>query len=112
MEKVKFYWEWLHLPKDQFRLLAMIATNRGEYEGNYTDMCNYLSVTPQSRNRDKIKAALETLKSAGYIEWRESGRKHYLTINPKEKEVEIPLTLSMAAKIALQAELLFGAHAT
>ena len=94
MEKVKFYWEWLHLPKEQFRLLAMIATNSGEYEGNYTDMCRYLSVTPQSRNRNKIKTALETLKSAGYIEWKTKKRTQYLKINPKEKEVKIPLRLA------------------
>ena len=81
MEEITFYWEWLSLPKDQFRLLAMIAASGGRFDGNLTDMCNYLSVTPQSKNREKIKAALEDLTSAGLIEWEQSGRTHHLGTN-------------------------------
>ena len=87
MKEITFYWEWLPLPKDQFRLLAMIAASGGRFDGNYTDICNYLSVTPQSRNREKIKASLEVLTSAGYIGWEQSGRTHHLTVNPKETEI-------------------------
>ena len=94
MEEIAFYWEWLSLPKDQFRLLAMTAASGGRFDGNYTDMCNYLSVTPQSRNREKLKSALEVLASSGYIEWEQSGRTHHLTIIPKETEIKIPLALA------------------
>ena len=94
MEEIIFYWEWLSLPKAQFRLLAMIAVSGGTFEGNLTDMCNYLSVTPQSHNRVKIKTALEALTSAGYIEWEQSGRTHHLEIIPKETEIKIPLELA------------------
>lgn len=94
MEEITFYWEWLSLPKDQFRLLAMTAASGGRFDGNYTDMCNYLSVTPQSRNREKIKSALEVLTSAGYIDWEQSGRTHHLKIVPKATEIKIPLELT------------------
>lgn len=94
MKEITFYWEWLPLPKDQFRLLAMIAASGGRFDGNYTDICNYLSVTPQSRNREKIKASLEVLTSAGYICWEQSGRTHHLTVNPKETEIKISAALA------------------
>ena len=94
MEEITFYWEWLSLPKDQFRLLAMIAASGGQFDGNYTDMCNYLSITAQSGNRAKIKTALEALTSAGYIGWEQSGRTHHLGIKPKETEIKIPLALA------------------
>ena len=94
MEEIAFYWEWLSLPKDQFRLLAMTAASGGQFDGNYTDMCNYLSVTPQSRNREKIKSALEVLSSSGYIEWEQSGRTHHLKIIPRATEIKIPLELA------------------
>ena len=94
MQEITFYWEWLSLPKEQFRLLAMIAASGGRFDGNYTDMCSYLSVTSQSRNRAKIKAALGALTSAGYIGWEQSGRTHHLEIKPKETEIKIPLELA------------------
>ncbi len=94
MEEIIFYWEWLSLPKAQFRLLAMIAVSGGTFEGNLTDMCNYLSVTPQSRNREKIKTALKILASEGYIEWEQGVRIHYLKIKPREAEIKIPLALA------------------
>ncbi len=94
MKEITFYWEWLSLSKDQFRLLAMIAASGGQFDGNYADMCNYLSVTPQSRNRAKIKTALEALSAAGFIEWEQAGRTNHLKINPKETAIKIPLDLA------------------
>ena len=94
MKEITFYWEWLSLPKDQFRLLAMIAASGGQFDGNYTDMCNYLSVTPQSRNKAKIKSAIEALTSSGYIDWSQSGRTHQLKVIPKEDKISISLKLA------------------
>lgn len=96
MKECVFYKEWLLLNKNQFRLLAMIATNGGEFTGNYTDMCNYLSITPQSRNKNKIKTALDDLTSKGYIDWEQMGRTHHLKIYPKETEIKIPLELAVS----------------
>ena len=83
MEKVIFYLEWLPLPKAQFNILAMLAEQGGSFSGNYSDMCRYLNVTPQSRNRDALRTAIETLSSNGFIEWESRGRTQHLKLIPK-----------------------------
>lgn len=90
MEKVIFYLEWLPLPKAQFNILAMLAEQGGSFSGNYSDMCRYLNVTPQSRNRDALRTAIETLSSNGFIEWESRGRTQHLKLIPKAKEVKLP----------------------
>ena len=89
MEKVIFYLEWLPLPKAQFNILAMLAEQGGSFSGNYSDMCRYLNVTPQSRNRDALRTAIETLSSNGFIEWESRGRTQHLKLIPKGREVRL-----------------------
>lgn len=60
MEKVTFYREWLPLPKAEFNVLTMLAEQGGSFSGNYADIMRYLNVTPQSRNRKPIQAAIES----------------------------------------------------
>ena len=60
MEYVIFFLEWLPLPKAQFNILAMLAEQGGSFSGNYSEICRYLNVTPQSRNRNALRTALET----------------------------------------------------
>lgn len=91
MKECIFYKEWLHLPKDQFNILAMIAASGGEFIGNLTDICNYLSVTPQSRNRNKNRMAIEDLHSDGWITWKNDGRTQILSVHPKATEISLPL---------------------
>lgn len=91
MEQCIFYKEWLHLPKAQFNILAMIAASGGHFEGNLTDICNYLSVTPQSRNKGKIKESINALKSEAWIDWEQVGRTLKLSVNPQATEVDLPL---------------------
>ena len=69
MEKVTFYREWLPLPKAEFNVLTMLAEQGGSFSGNYADIMRYLNVTPQSRNRKPIQAAIESLTSKGFITW-------------------------------------------
>jgi hypothetical protein len=90
METVILYCEWLPLPKMDFSILTMIAEQGGEFCGNYSDMCRYLSVTPQNRNRKAIQSAIESLASKNYITWEQQGRTHHLTIIPKEREIAFP----------------------
>lgn len=92
-EKVVFYREWLPLPKDQFLILAMTAAHRGCFKGTYADMCRYINVTPQTRNREKLKLAIETLVSGGFISRTITGRIHEIKPIPKEEEIRIPLLL-------------------
>ena len=69
----------------------MIAASGGEYRGNLTDICNYLSVTPQSRNRNRIRNALNSLKSDNWIDWGNDGRTQMLSVAPKATEISLPL---------------------
>ena len=91
MKECIFYKEWLHLPKDQFNILAMIAASGGEFRGNLTDICNYLSITPQSRNRNRIKDSLNRLSFDGWIACNKEGRTLLLALIPKETEISLPL---------------------
>ena len=90
MEQAIFYWEWLPLPKAEFNILAMLAEQGGSFSGNYSDMCRYLGVTPQDRNRQAIRAAIESLAAAGFIGHKSQGRTQILTTIPKAKEIPLP----------------------
>ena len=85
-----FYWEWIPLPKAEFNVLAMIAEQGGEFTGNYSDMCRYLGVTPQNRNRTSLRNAIESLVSKGFISCESRGRTHHLTVIPKATEIRLP----------------------
>ena len=90
MEKVTFFREWLPLPKAEFNVLTMLAEQGGSFSGNYADMMRYLSVTPQSRNRKTLQAAIESLTSKGFITWDSRGRTQNLKVIPKATEINIP----------------------
>ena len=85
-----FYWEWIPLPKAEFNVLAMIAEQGGEFTGNYSDMCRYLGVTSQNRNRTTLRNAIESLVSQGFISCESRGRTHHLTVIPKATEIRLP----------------------
>ena len=90
MEYAIFYKEWLPFPKAEFNVLAMIAEQGGSYSGNYTDMCRYLGVDPQSRNRNTLRTAIESLVSQGFISCESRGRTLTLTVIPKATEIRLP----------------------
>ncbi|MCF2663893.1 hypothetical protein JQM66_04880 [Oscillibacter valericigenes] len=90
MEEVIFYKEWLPLPKAEFNVLAMIAEQGGSFSGNYSDMCRYLGVTPQDRNRTALRNAIESLTSHGFISCESHGRTRHLTVIPKATEIRLP----------------------
>ena len=85
-----FYDDWLHLPKAEFNVLAMVAVHGGTYAGNLSDMCRYLNVTPQTRNRGQLRAAIESLTSKGFLACEDRGRTRHLRVVPKEAEVKLP----------------------
>ena len=90
MEQAIFYWEWLPLPKAEFNILAMLAEHGGSFSGNYSDMCRYLGVTPQNRNRQSLRDAMESLTSGGYITHESQGRTQTLKVIPKAVEIPLP----------------------
>ena len=90
MEQIVFYNEWLPLPKAEFNIMAMIAEHGGAYAGNLSDMCRYLTVTPQSRNRNQLRSAIESLTSKGFLSCETRGRTYHLKVIPRETEVRLP----------------------
>jgi predicted transcriptional regulator len=89
-EDIMFYKEWLPLPKAELNILAMLAEQGGTFSGNYTDMCRYLTVTPQSRNRQRLQTAIESLISKGFITRESSGRTQTLKVIPKATGITLP----------------------
>lgn len=90
MEQIAFYNEWLPLPKAEFNILAMVAEQGGSYSGNLSDMCRYLNVTPQTRNRNQLRSAIESLTSKRFLSCETRGRTYHLKVIPQETEVKLP----------------------
>ena len=89
-EYIVFYDDWLPLPKAEFNVLAMVAEQGGTYAGNLSDMCRYLNVTPQSRNREPLRSAIESLTSKGFLSCDTRGHTYHLKVIPRETEVKLP----------------------
>ena len=89
MSKLIFYAEWLPLPKEDFRILAML-TEGGGFSGNLSDLCRYFSLNPQTKNRNNVRNAIEALAASGMIEYTKEGRTYNLQLIPKEKEIVLP----------------------
>ena len=90
MEKAVFYREWLPLPKAEFNVLTILAEQDGSFSGTYADMMRYLNVTPQSRNRKSLQAAIKSLTSKGFITKETSGRTQTLKVIPKATGITLP----------------------
>ena len=89
-EDIMFYKEWLPLPKAEFNILTMLAEQGGAFCGNYSDICRYLSVDPQSRSRQRLQTAIESLTSKGFITRETSGRTQTLQVVPKATGITLP----------------------
>ena len=73
-EYVVFYKEWLPLPKNDFRILAMLAERGGSFKGSQADICRCLHIAPgQSKTNAKLQASIETLTSNGWITSQKQG---------------------------------------
>jgi hypothetical protein len=90
MEQIVFYNEWQPLPKAEFNILAMVTEEGGSYSGNLSDMCRYLTVTPQTRNRNQLRSAIESLTSKRFLSCETRGRTYHLKVIPQETEVKLP----------------------
>ena len=90
IETVTFYWEWLRLPKDEFNILMMLADMGGSFRGNLSDMCRYFRVDPgNSKNKARLKNAIEKLTSNGFITTQKIGYTYSLQVIPKAQKVEL-----------------------
>lgn len=89
MEKITFYPAWFPLGKGEFAILAMLA-DKGGFKGNLTDICNYLSICPQTKNRNKLRESIETLTTQGFISVELKGNTYTIEVIPKENPILIP----------------------
>ena len=87
--EIRFFREWLPLPKDQFRVLLYL-TRFGSFSGNLSDLCRYFSLNPQTKNRNNVRNAIEALAASEMIECTKDGRTYNLQVIPKEKEIDLP----------------------
>lgn len=88
VEKVSCYKEWLPLEKSEFGVLAIIAEQNG-FEGNLTDLCRSLSLSPQTQTRHRLKKAIEEITKNGFCECLNSEQKYCIKIIPQETEIRI-----------------------
>ena len=89
MRRIVFFAEWLILPKDQFRILVMLA-DVGVFRGSLANMCRYFSVDPQTNNNNRLRAAIDELARYNYITVTRTGRTYQMTVIPKEQEITMP----------------------
>lgn len=84
-----FFAEWLSLPKEQFRILVMLA-DVGAFRGTLSDMCRYFSVDPQTHSRNRLRAAIDELACHGVIQITRTGRTYQMKIIPKAERITMP----------------------
>lgn len=75
---------WLKLPKEEFRILMMLA-DKGDYSGNFNSMFDYFKIGASQTNRNRITAALESLKKQGIIEYNRVGNMQNVKLIPTEE---------------------------
>lgn len=64
-------------------MVAALAENHLAYRGKLKDMCEFLGVSNQKNNTDKIKAAIEALEMSGDIKTIKDGHTWTLTLSVK-----------------------------
>ena len=78
---ITFDIEWLSLPKAEFKMLVMIA-DKGKNLGNASDMCRYFNRSPQSKNKNPLRKALQSLAEQNIIELKQN-KNNYAAIIQK-----------------------------
>ena len=89
MSNATFYYEWLGVEKNQFRILSLLAP-KGEFIGNLSDMCRMLNIDTQTRNRNILRTGISSLAECGFITSEQKGRTYYLKAIPQQTVIEIP----------------------
>jgi len=87
--KITFYYEWLQLHKNEFRILSMLADQGGSYNGNLSPILDYFNLSHQNKNRVQLRDSIIQLKTNEYIIHSETGRTHSLELIPKNTEIQM-----------------------
>ena len=86
------YAEWLPLDKSLFCILVMLA-DLGEFQGNLSDVYRYLNPavqTVQTKQRERLKEAIETLSQQGFLNYQKSGNTYHLSLVPQQQGFKVP----------------------
>ena len=88
MANIKFYYEWLPLDKNDFRILALLA-GYGEIQGNFSDLCSALTLSKSGKNNKRLKESITHLVDEHFIYACVKDNQLQMTIIPKENEINI-----------------------
>ena len=92
-DEAGFEKEWLKLEKYNFKLLtlvAVLAQNHLAYRGTVAEMCEYLGVDNQTKNRRAITTAIEQLEKKGMVKTILDGKVYTITLSVKaEKKKDV-----------------------
>ena len=92
-DEAGFEKEWLKLEKYNFKLLtlvAVLAQNHLAYRGTVAEMCEYLGVDNQTKNRRAITSAIEQLEKKGMVKTILDGKVYTITLSVKaEKKKDV-----------------------
>ena len=92
-DEAGFEKEWLKLEKYNFKLLtlvAVLAQNHLAYRGTVAEMCEYLGVDNQTKNRRAITTAITQLEKKGMIKTILDGKVYTITLSVKaEKKKDV-----------------------
>lgn len=87
--ELTFYLEWIELDKKEFRILAMLS-DKGTFEGTLADICRYLGLSIQQRNRVKITESINKLADRRFIRSQTQGRQLHLSVIPQITKIHVP----------------------
>ena len=78
--------EWLQVKNYELKILiltSILAENNLAYRGTLSNICEWLGVKSYNRTNEKIKEAISSLQSQGYLFYKLDGRTYTLTISEK-----------------------------
>lgn len=97
--------DWLTVKNYQFKILVMIAVlaeNHLAFRGKLKDMCEFLGVSNQTKNTQKIKDAIEALEKNGDILVIKQGHTWTLTLSTKAERKQKIIKIKKAWIKAIQ----------
>ena len=90
-DEAGFEKEWLKLEKYNFKLLtlvAVLAQNHLAYRGTVAEMCEYLGINNQTKNRKAITTAITQLEKKGMVKTILDGKVYTITLSVKAEKIK------------------------
>lgn len=97
--------DWLTVKNYEFKILVMVAClaeNHLAYRGKLKDMCEFLGVSNQTNNREKIKEAITALENKGDVKVIQEGQTWTITLSVKAEKKQKIINIKNAYIQAIQ----------